>query len=73
MKLLIFRLVRTTYVYVSRIYKMIGMYEMVDNVCNTIFVNVPDYLKAQKVCEKAVAKYLNTIRYVPTRFITQQM
>lgn len=52
---------------------MIGMYEMVDNVCNTIFVNVPDYFKAQKVCEKAVAKYLNTIRYVPTRFITQQM
>ena len=73
MKLLIFRLVRTTYVCVSRIYKMIGMYEMVDNVCNTIFVNVPDYFKAQKVCEKAVAKYLNTIRYVPTRFITQQM
>ena len=49
------------------------MYEMVDNVCNTIFVNVPDYFKAQKVCEKAVAKYLNTIRYVHTRFITQQM
>ena len=51
---------------------MVEISEMVDNVCNIIFLNVPDCFRIHEMCDKAVEKNPNIIKYIPTRFKTQK-
>ena len=47
------------------------MYDKAVDTCPFVFHSISDWLKTQKMCNKAVDNFLPTLKYVPDWFVTK--